>query len=148
MDYDLVDVEPGDARLVQEVLPVLRELRPHLTPQSFSTVFEEGYPQGLRFLAAYDGATCVGVAGWRLVATTSPLRQLYVDDLVVDPRRRASGAGKALLDELERRARGADCTRLALDSGVTRHDAHRFYGRERMAIASYHFVKDLTDEGL
>jgi hypothetical protein len=103
MSYDLVDLEPGDARLVAEVLPVLRELRPHLTPETLAAVYEEGHPQGLRFLAAYDGDRCVGVAGWRVVA----------------------------------------CSRLSLDSGVTRHDAHRFYLRERMVIASHHFAKKL-----
>ena len=30
-----------------------------------------------------------------------------------------------------------------LDSGVQRHDAHRFYLRERMAITSHHFAKNL-----
>jgi GNAT superfamily N-acetyltransferase len=143
MSYDLVDLEPGDARLVPEVLPVLRELRPHLTPESFAAVYEEGHPQGLRFLAAYDGGRCVGVAGWRVVATTSPLRQLYVDDLVASSTQRSAGVGKAILDELERRAREAGCSHLTLDSGVTRHDAHRFYLRERMFIASHHFAKKL-----
>lgn len=140
---DLVDVEPGDARLVPEVLPVLRELRPHLTPESFAAVYEEGHPQGLRFLAAYDGDRCVGVAGWRIVASTSPLRQLYVDDLVTSSERRSGGVGKAILDELERRAREAGCSRLSLDSGVTRHDAHRFYLREHLVISSHHFAKQL-----
>jgi GNAT superfamily N-acetyltransferase len=140
---DLVDLEPGDARLVSEMLPVLRELRPHLTPESFTAVYEEGHPQGLRFLAAYDGDRCVGVAGWRIVATTSPLRQLYVDDLVTIPTQRSAGVGKAILDELERRAREAGCSYLTLDSGVTRHDAHRFYLRERMVIASHHFARKL-----
>jgi GNAT superfamily N-acetyltransferase len=143
MSYDLVDLEPGDARLVGEVLAVLRELRPHMTPETFAAVYEEGHPQGLRFLAAYDGDRCVGVAGWRVVATTSPLRQLYVDDLVTSSTRRSAGVGKAILDELERRAREAGCSRLSLDSGVTRHDAHRFYLRERMVIASHHFAKKL-----
>ncbi|MGH2795253.1 MAG: GNAT family N-acetyltransferase, partial [Actinomycetota bacterium] len=34
------------------MLPVLLELRPHLTPESFTAIYAEGYPQGLRFLAA------------------------------------------------------------------------------------------------
>jgi GNAT superfamily N-acetyltransferase len=140
---DLVDVEPGDARLVPEVLPVLQELRPHLTSESFAAVYDEGHPQGLRFLAAYVGGRCVGVAGWRIVASTSPLRQLYVDDLVTSSERRSAGVGKAILDELERRAREAGCSRLSLDSGVNRHDAHRFYLREHLVIASHHFAKQL-----
>jgi GNAT superfamily N-acetyltransferase len=143
VDYGLVDLGPDDARLVKDVLPVLVELRPHLDEASFAAVYAEGYPQGLRFLAAYDGDRCVGVAGWRIVALTSNLRQLYVDDLVTTGDGRSRGVGHALLGELEARARDAGCTVLDLDSGVQRHDAHRFYFRERMHISAHHFTKAL-----
>ena len=143
MAYELVDLEPGDPRLVSDLLPVLRELRPHLDEGSFAAVYAEGHPQGLRFLAAYDGPRCVGVAGWRILALTSTIRKLYVDDLVTTSDDRSRGVGHALLAELETRARDAGCTVLDLDSGVQRHDAHRFYFRERMHISSHHFTKAL-----
>ena len=144
MAYQLVDFEPGDPRLAAEVLPVLLELRPHLTAASFDAVYREGHPQGLRFTAAYDGARCVGVAGWRLIAATHPIRKLYVDDLVTTSASRSAGVGRALLTDLERRARAAGCTLLDLDSAVHRHDAHRFYLRERMALSAHHFDKKLS----
>ena len=144
VDVTLVDLEPGDPRLAAEMLPVLRELRDHLDEASFAAVYAEGHPQGLRFLAAYDGdGRCVGVAGWRIVATTHVTRKIYVDDLVTTAAARSGGVGHALLAELERRARAAGCTALDLDSGVQRHAAHRFYLRERMVISSHHFVKRL-----
>lgn len=143
MGVRLVELEPGDGRLAAEVLPVLRELRPHLDEESFAGVYAEGHPQGLRFTAAYDGDRCVGVAGWRLVSSTHTIRKLYVDDLVTTAAGRSTGVGHALLADLERRARKAGCTVLDLDSGVHRFDAHRFYFRERMAITSHHFAKDL-----
>jgi GNAT superfamily N-acetyltransferase len=141
--YELVGLEPGDARLVTDMLPVLVELRPHLTAESLTAVYAEGYPQGLRFLVAYDGEQCVGVAGWRILALTFAIRKLYVDDLVTAGGSRSAGVGHALLAELEERARAAGCTVLDLDSGVQRHDAHRFYFRERMHISSHHFTKVL-----
>lgn len=141
---ELVDLEPGDARLVREALPVLLELRPHLTPESFTAVYEEGHPQGLRFLAAYDADACVGVAGWRMVACTSLGRRLYVDDLVTSATARSSGVGHALLAELERRAAEAGSGWLTLDSGVTRFEAHRFYFRERMSATAHHFTKPVA----
>ena len=100
VDVTLVDLEPGDPRLAAEVLPVLRELRPHLDEESFAAVYAEGHPQGLRFTAAYDGDRCVGVAGWRLVCSTHTIRKLYVDDLVTTAaaplrRRRPRAAGRA-----------------------------------------------------
>jgi GNAT superfamily N-acetyltransferase len=141
-DYVLVDLEPGDARLGAEVLPVLLELRPHLTAESFDAIFREGWPQGLRFLAAYEGERCVGVAGWRILASTFTIRKLYVDDLVTAGDARSGGVGQALLAELKARAKAAGCTKLDLDSGVQRGRAHRFYFREGLTITAYHFDID------
>lgn len=143
MDVTLVDLEPGDPRLAADVLPVLHELRPHLDEESFAAVYAEGHPQGYRFTAAYAGDRCVGVAGWRVVATAYAMRKLYVDDLVTAADERSTGVGHALLAELEAKARAAGCSLLDLDSGVQRFRAHRFYLRERMVISSHHFAKRL-----
>lgn len=139
----LVDLEPGDPRLAIDVLPVLLELRPHLTAASFAAVYEEGHPQGLRYLAAFDGERCVGVAGWRLVATTFAIRKLYVDDLVTRASERSRGVGALLLSELADRAKAAGCAILDLDSGVQRKDAHRFYMREGLTISGFHFDRSV-----
>jgi GNAT superfamily N-acetyltransferase len=139
-----VDLDPGDPRLERDVLPVLGQLRAELTPESFAEIYAEGYPQGLRFTAAFDhDDRCVGVAGWRVIATTFAVRKLYVDDLVTAAVSRGGGVGGALLGELTRRAREAGCRVIDLDSGVHRSDAHRFYMRERMRITSLHFGKSL-----
>lgn len=139
----LEDIEPDDPRLLTELLPVLAELRNHLTADMLSDIYAEGHGQGLRFLAAYELDRCVGVAGWRIIHSTSTIRRLYVDDLVTTEAERSTGVGHVLLAELEARAREARCTTLELDSGVQRADAHRFYFREGMAISSFHFRKTL-----
>jgi GNAT superfamily N-acetyltransferase len=138
----LADLDVDDPRW-EAALPVLQELRPHLDAGARRAVHAEGHPQGYRFLAAFDGDRCLGVAGYRLVATAAVGRKLYVDDLVTAAAERSTGVGRALLAELERRAREAGCTVLDLDSGVQRHDAHRFYLRERMRISSHHFSRQL-----
>ncbi len=137
----LVDIEPGDARLETDLLPVLCELRTVLTPEIFAAVYEEGHRQGLRYLAAYDGERCVGVAGWRVVATTTAIRKLYVDDLVTSASSRGGGVGAALMSELAGRAKALGCRVLDLDSGVQRGDAHRFYMRAGLTITSFHFAR-------
>jgi GNAT superfamily N-acetyltransferase len=141
----LVDLGSEDPRW-DTALPVLQELRPHLDRAAFEVVYRAGWPQGLRFTAAYDDGpddSCLGVAGWRVVDTTAALRKLYVDDLVTTHLSRSNGVGRALLALLEGRARAAGCATLELDSGVQRFDAHRFYLRERFAITSHHFTKPL-----
>ncbi|MCF3183613.1 GNAT family N-acetyltransferase [Streptomyces polychromogenes] len=140
----IIDLEPGDPRLIADLLPVLRELRPHLTPALFEEVYAEGHPQGLRFSAAYDAdGRCTGAAGWRIVAGTCDIRKLYVDDLVTAGDRRSTGVGRSLLAYLEDRAREAGCRLLDLDSGTQRTSAHRFYFRERMGVMAFHFGKEL-----
>ena len=140
---ELADLDLDDPRWTA-AFPVLQELRPHLDLAAFRAVHAEGRPQGYRFLAAFDAdGRCLGVAGWRFVATAFAGRKLYVDDLVTSSADRSTGVGRALLAELEQRARDAGCSVLDLDSGVQRHDAHRFYLRERMHISSHHFTKPL-----
>jgi GNAT superfamily N-acetyltransferase len=139
----VVDLAPDDPRLGQDVLPVLLELRPGLSEDGFRAIYDEGYPQGLRYLAAYEDARCVGVAGWRLVATTTATRKLYVDDLVTHAPERSRGVGALLLAALVERAESAGCTILDLDSGVQRADAHRFYMRAGLTINAFHFVKTI-----
>jgi GNAT superfamily N-acetyltransferase len=143
VSLSFIDVSPGDPRLASEVFPVLAELRTSLTPSQLEEVYAEGYPQGLRFTAAYAEDACVGVAGWRVIATTVSLRKLYVDDLVTAAAWRGQGVGSALLAELTSRARAAGCRVIDLDSALHRQDAHRFYIRERMPIVAFHFLRAL-----
>ena len=141
---ELVDLEVADPRWAV-ALPVLQELRPELDAEQLRRVYAEGWEQGYRFLAALDeDGACLGVAGWRVLATAFAGRKLYVDDLVTTSARRSTGVGRALLTELEARARTAGCSVLDLDSGVQRFDAHRFYLRERLHISSHHFSKRLV----
>ncbi|GAA3394334.1 GNAT family N-acetyltransferase [Streptomyces roseoviridis] len=154
----IIDLAPGDPRLESRLLPVLRELRPHLTPELFREVYANGHAQGLRFSAAFadapavDGAdsgtdgtdgVCVGAAGWRIVVNTSSVKKLYVDDLVTRETARSTGVGHALIAHLEAHAREAGCYELSLDSGTHRTGAHRFYLRERFDIAAFHFTREL-----
>jgi GNAT superfamily N-acetyltransferase len=69
---------------------------------------------------------------------------MYVDDLVTDETRRSTGVGKALLDHLQGIARAAGCSMFTLDSGVQREKAHKFYFREGMVVAGFHFSRSLT----
>ncbi|PPF23786.1 MULTISPECIES: GNAT family N-acetyltransferase [unclassified Rathayibacter] len=138
----ILDLEPGDARWAA-ALPVLRELRPHLTDELLELVLREGAPQGLRFTALLQDDRCVAVAGWRVVVNTSAIRKLYIDDLSTAAAERSHGHGAALLTALAERGRELGCSAIELDSGVQRFEAHRFYLRERMDITAHHFARRL-----
>lgn len=136
---DLPAGHPGWDRAV----PVLQELRTTRSAEEILQVVADGAPQGLRFTGAFDEGACLGVAGWRVVVSTGALKKLYVDDLVTAAAARSRGVGHLLLAHLREQAVAAGCTLLDLDSGVQRHEAHRFYLRERMSIVSHHFALDL-----
>ncbi|MFD3516615.1 GNAT family N-acetyltransferase [Streptomyces sp. NPDC058657] len=143
-----VDLAPGDPRLLSDLLPVLRELRPHLTEESLTEVYAEGHPAGLRFCAAYDDeGVCTGAAGWRITANTASLRTLYVEDLVTAEAARSRGVGAHLLGHLQDRAAETGCLSLSLDSGTQRTRAHQFYLREKMEIVAFHFEQSVPASG-
>ena len=121
---------------------VHRQLRPQL-PSDYAAAMQAVFAGGARMTVASDGEQVVGVAVWRLLMKTSAGLELYVDDLVTADAVRSSGVGAQLLARLEAQARASGCTQLTLDSGTQRERAHRFYFREGMTIAAYHFVKPL-----
>lgn len=121
---------------------VHRQLRPQL-PADYLARMMLVFANGARMAVLVDGAAVVGVAVWRLIENTYEGRRLYVDDLVSDETRRSQGAGKMMLDWLYAQAVRQGCDVLALDSGVQRQRAHRFYFREDMHISSFCFRKAL-----
>jgi GNAT superfamily N-acetyltransferase len=121
----------------------MAHLRTHRTPEEMDEVYAASSDAGFRVTAVLEGARCTAVAGWRLGTNLHLGRHLYVEDLVTDPALRSLGHGRALLGHLRELARAQGCAALHLDSGVQRHDAHRFYFREGMHISSHHFTEAL-----
>lgn len=142
MTTETVDLNPSDPRLPQ-AWGVLSELRPHRDAAAMDAVYAASHDHGYRITAVFVDGACVAVAGWRIGTNMHLGRNLYVEDLVTSAARRSGGHGAALISHLEAVARDAGCAALHLDSGVQRHDAHRFYFREGMHISSHHFLKEL-----
>lgn len=133
-----VELAPGDERL-DDVYPVVAELRTELSRDEFDRRYAAGYPDGYRVVGLYDADECRAAAGYRILVNFVRGRVLYVDDLVTAARWRSHGYGKALNDYLMDVARKAGCAYITLDSGTGRTDAHRFYFREGYVITSFHF---------
>lgn len=121
---------------------VHRELRPQL-PADYMARIQVVFAGGARMCVALDGDEVVGIALWRLIENTYEGKRLYVDDLVTHAPARSKGVGKQLLIYLEQQARLLNCDVLALDSGVQRAAAHKFYFREGMQVSSFSFRKIL-----
>jgi len=149
------ELEPGEERLAAETL---LELRPRWgDAETLARRIAQQREDGYRVVASFDDDDGGGgdgdggrgragaVAGFRLGRNTAWGSFVYVDDLVTRADARGRGHADAVMALVEEIARAAGCEELHLDSGVgpEREDAHRFYFRHGMRIASYHFTKSL-----
>ena len=122
---------------------VMHQLRTHIERDDYTQQVLMQIGEGYRLIAVeVEGVLCA-LAGFRISTNLFMGKNLYVDDLITDSECRSLGHGKLMTDFLEHLAREEHCTMLHLDSGTHRHDTHRFYFREGMNIASYHFSKAL-----
>ncbi len=122
---------------ISETFPVMRQLRPHLEEAEYLEVVRRLQRSGYRLAFAAEDGVVQCVAGFRIVEFLAYGKFLYVDDLVTAEDARSEGHGKQMLDWLAGVARKEGCKSLQLESGVQRHEAHRFYFREGMKISSY-----------
>lgn len=119
-----------------------RSLRPAL-PADYPAYLCHMFAEGARMAVLHDSREIVALAVYRIHHTTVQGRRFYVDDLVTSEGRRSKGLGAALLDWCRAKARDEGCDTFALDSGVQRAQAHRFYFRHGMVISSFGFSLDL-----
>ncbi len=131
---------------IERCYAVMAELRSHLKAKDFVPLVKMMQSEGYRLAYIDDGDGVVAVAGYRILTTLFMGKNLYVDDLVTSDRVRSSGLGKAMIRWLRTLAIKSDCTHLHLDSGTQRHRAHRFYLREGLDIASFHFSQELAGD--
>lgn len=129
---------------IRRVHVVMRELRPHHADEhAFVRQVQKQMREGFRLAYIEEEGEIRGVAGYRILELLFSGRTLYVDDLVTREQDQSKGYGGQLFDWLIEEARREECHALTLDSGVQRFDAHRFYVRKRMRIASHHFTMSL-----
>ncbi len=124
--------------------PVMRELRPHVGEEQFLPRVRSQENAGYRLAYVQEQDSVVAVAGFRVGENMAWGHFLYVDDLVALPGHRSKGYGAKLLSWLKEQAAKEGCEQMHLDSGIQRKEAHRFYEREGMTMASVHFVEKVA----
>jgi len=124
--------------------PVIRVLRPHLAEDSFLSRIRRQENAGYRLAFVLEPDGVVAIAGFRVGENLAWGRFLYLDDLATRPSHRSKGHGAKLLSWHKEYAIKEGCLPLHLDSGMQRKAAHRFYEREGMAMAGFHFVEKRT----
>jgi GNAT superfamily N-acetyltransferase len=125
---------------IQSTYCLMKQLRPHILESDYVQIVRtQSEESGYRIVTLREDEQIVCLSGVRTSHSLAWGKYLYVDDLVTDEQQRSKGAGEAMLNWLIDYARKNQCAELHLDSGVQRHQAHRFYLRERMDIVFFHF---------
>jgi len=124
--------------------PVMHELRTHLTENEFIKLMHEMADENYHLFALIDDEKIQSLAGVTIRTNLYALKHVYVYDLVTTKHARSKGYGGKLLTFLEIWGREQGCTNIALESGVQRTDAHRFYEKKLgFDRTSYSFRKQL-----
>lgn len=146
----VISEEPLDIHIasteaeINACFPALHELRPHLSEHEFvGRIQRQMKSHGYVLVYATSHDQVVAVAGYRVAEFLAWGRIFYVDDLISRSAFRNRGHGGRLLDWLLEKAKELSCDQFHLDSGVTRHDAHRLYLSRKLQISSHHFSKEL-----
>ncbi|MGY6273126.1 GNAT family N-acetyltransferase [Achromobacter denitrificans] len=141
-DTSLRHLETADE--LRACLPLMRELRPHLSgEEDFLERIGRMRHERYRLLAGMHAGQAVALAGYRFQENLIYGRFLYVDDLVVAPTRRGGRWGARLLEALDGIARDGGCAQFVLDTGLANALAQRFYFRQGLLTSAIRFSKKL-----
>lgn len=127
-----------------EAYAIMVQLRTELTLENYLQLLEEMMKDGYSLFALYKNKEMVAVAGvsWRINFYNK--RHIFVYDLVTHEAYRSCGYGEKLLAHIHQWGKENGAHYIALESGVQRNNAHRFY-KERLGYEKwcYSFRKEL-----
>ncbi|MBH9964913.1 GNAT family N-acetyltransferase [Bacillus enclensis] len=127
-----------------EAFPIMRQLRTDLTEETYLELLKEMREDGYRLFGCYHEQHIVSLAGVSLRTNLYNNRHVFIYDLVTDSAHRSSGLGEKLLEFIHQWAKMNGAEYAALESGIQRNAAHRFY-EERLGYDKwcYSFKKTL-----
>ena len=134
------------AQELEKCLPVLKELRPHLEPKEFLSIFSNAHIQdGYELMAIQEQGKILALMGYRILFDFVRGKYLYVDDLVSTESHRSQGLGAELLEQAEKIAKEQKCSGLRLCAILENEHAIRFYEKHGWTKRAYAFSKKFSE---
>jgi GNAT superfamily N-acetyltransferase len=123
---------------------VLKQLRTHLDENSFLELYSQMEQEGYKLIGLEEDGNTVAVTGIIILTNLYNGKHVYVYDLVTDESNRSKGYGEQLLNYVHEYGKQNGCGQVALQSGLQRINAHRFY-EEKMEYRklSFAYCKEL-----
>lgn len=129
-------------------LPILQTLYPTLTLDKYAEeldfMLQHNYGQVAVFLENH----CIGLSGYWFGNKLWCGKYLEIDNIVIDPKHRSLGAGKAIVDFLKDKAISLDCNMVALDSYTSNFKAHKFFYNQGFEPKGFHFILTQHEENI
>ncbi|SES08738.1 Acetyltransferase (GNAT) family protein [Gracilibacillus ureilyticus] len=129
---------------ILSTFPTVKQLRPHLTEYEYiEKINRLQASYGYHIVAVIDDKEVKAAAGYRITESLAWGKYFYLDDFITHEASRRNGYAGILWDWLIDQANVNNCEQFHLDSGVHRHDAHRFYLKGGLDITCHHFQMKL-----
>jgi GNAT superfamily N-acetyltransferase len=127
-----------------KAFPLLSQLRTELQLNEYLELLNKMIGEGYRLFALYEGNQIKSLIGLSIRTNFYNKSHLYIHDLVSDTIERSKGYGQQLLQYIHQWAKDQGLEYVALESGLQRTEAHRFY-EEKMEYDKwcYSFRKKL-----
>jgi GNAT superfamily N-acetyltransferase len=111
----------------RQAFPVMKQLRSHLDEETFIKLINVMKQQGYELFALIENDDIQSVAGVAIQTNLYLDKHLFIYELVTNEANRSKGYGEQMINFLIHYAKENGCKHIALESGVQREDAHRFY---------------------
>lgn len=123
---------------------VFFELRPHLkNKEIFVDQIIEQQKEGYQIMAIEENKEIAACVGFRFIIMLAWGKILYIDDLITKTEFRGKGYGKKLLQHLTQIGKTHLREAIHLDTGYTRHVAHKIYLQQGFELHCHHLALKL-----
>lgn len=129
---------------LERCYPVMKELRPHLTPQDFFSIYDQSHSaDGYEIVAIEIQGEIKAVMGLRFLTDFVRGKHVYIDDLISSHSVRSMGLGAELLKFAESIAKENNCASLRLCTGIENERGMQFYEKNDWKKRAYAYTKKL-----
>lgn len=134
-----------DSSSIKACFPAFKELRPHLQDaETFQEAVLRQRGQGYTIAYIKDEEGVAACIGYRVFDMLAWGKVLYIDDLITCESSRGKGYGSVLLSHALSEGKSLECDEVHLDTGYTRHDAHRAYLKQGFQLNCHHLALRLN----